>query len=220
MCFTRMSRHEPSLKRLDCWGHGFDWQFRKSAAVCFQACSRGVHPFCSTGCNSSIHLHLPLLYTMYSAFSILLLLLTAAGNYDELDDGPIARLLGLPQLRKQLLRQAGGQVLEVAVGTGLNLPFYDWPRIQHLTALDLSSGMLSQASFGNKHAQEPVQLCSCHNHLQRCLICTTATNCSSCLTHLVQANAAPDAELCAGSSAFASGDLYGEDTCSEMLGWV
>ncbi|KAK9841417.1 hypothetical protein WJX74_005337 [Apatococcus lobatus] len=66
-------------------------------------------------------------------------------SYDELDDGPIAQLLGLPQLRKQLLRQAHGQVLEVGVGTGLNLPLYNWAHVQHLTALDLSPGMLSQA---------------------------------------------------------------------------
>ncbi|KAK9865284.1 hypothetical protein WJX84_009694 [Apatococcus fuscideae] len=68
-----------------------------------------------------------------------------SGRYDELDDGPLARLLGLPQLRKQLLHQANGKVLEVAVGTGLNLPLYEWPVVESLAALDLSTGMLSQA---------------------------------------------------------------------------
>lgn len=77
---------------------------------------------------------------------ILIGVVSGADRYDELDDGPIAHLLGLPQLRQQLLRQAGGQVLEVGVGTGLNLPLYDWSRVRHLTALDLSPGMLSQAS--------------------------------------------------------------------------
>ncbi len=67
-----------------------------------------------------------------------------AGSYDKLDDGPVARLLGLPQLRQKLLAQAHGNVLEVAVGTGLNLPLYQWSSIDRLTALDLSPGMLSQ----------------------------------------------------------------------------
>lgn len=41
--------------------------------------------------------------------------------------------------------QASGRVLELAVGTGLNLPLYSWAKVEALTANDLSEGMLAQA---------------------------------------------------------------------------
>ncbi|KXZ44811.1 hypothetical protein GPECTOR_62g926 [Gonium pectorale] len=91
-----------------------------------------------------------------------------SGTYDELDGGAAAEALGFPQLRQELLREARGHVLEVAVGTGLNLPYYSWgpqrqeppgqgqqkgpgqeaPAPSGVTALetvDLSPGMLAQA---------------------------------------------------------------------------
>ncbi|EFJ43419.1 hypothetical protein VOLCADRAFT_106854 [Volvox carteri f. nagariensis] len=49
-----------------------------------------------------------------------------SSKYDELDGGAAAEAFGFPQLRKKLLGQARGEVLEVAVGTGLNLPYYRW----------------------------------------------------------------------------------------------
>lgn len=45
-----------------------------------------------------------------------------------------------------LYLQASGSVLEVAVGTGLNLPLYDWSAITSFTCMDLSKGMLNQAA--------------------------------------------------------------------------
>ncbi|KAG2482184.1 hypothetical protein HYH03_018865 [Edaphochlamys debaryana] len=87
-----------------------------------------------------------------------------AGSYDELDGGVAAEALGFPQLRQQLLAQARGRVLEVAVGTGLNLPYYSWDErsgaasgdeaaaavaesrgVSSVEAVDLSPGMLDQA---------------------------------------------------------------------------
>lgn len=68
-----------------------------------------------------------------------------AATYDDLDGGGAAEQLGFPALRQQLLALAHGDVLETAVGTGLNLPFYNAPALASLTAIDLSSGMLGQA---------------------------------------------------------------------------
>lgn len=69
-----------------------------------------------------------------------------AATYDDLDGGAAAEQLGFPALRAALLAQARGDVLETAVGTGLNLPFYQAAALTSLTAVDLSRGMLSQAA--------------------------------------------------------------------------
>lgn len=69
----------------------------------------------------------------------------AAATYDALDGGIAAEALGFPDLRQQLLARARGRVLEVAVGTGLNLQFYREEVIDSFTAIDLSEGMLEQA---------------------------------------------------------------------------
>jgi ubiquinone/menaquinone biosynthesis C-methylase UbiE len=46
--------------------------------------------------------------------------------------------------RRAVCGGAGGQILEIAVGTGLNLPYYS-PDV-HLTAIDLSAAMLRVAA--------------------------------------------------------------------------
>jgi ubiquinone/menaquinone biosynthesis C-methylase UbiE len=55
----------------------------------------------------------------------------------------IPDLLGVRKLRQRLLQQASGKILEVAVGTGKNLPYY--PRSSQITAVDLSGKMLNIA---------------------------------------------------------------------------
>lgn len=55
----------------------------------------------------------------------------------------LPELLGMKNLRRTLLQRALGQVLEVAVGTGKNLPYY--PRIGQLTAVDVSLAMVTRA---------------------------------------------------------------------------
>ena len=62
---------------------------------------------------------------------------------------PIAEYLGLRRLRRRLLQQARGEVLEVAVGTGANLPHY--PADCRITAVDVSEAMLGRAE---KRAQK------------------------------------------------------------------
>lgn len=69
-----------------------------------------------------------------------------APTYDSLDDGLIARSLGMDDQRRSLLRRAQGKTLEVGVGTGINLQHYDSTRLESLTAIDLSPGMLDLAS--------------------------------------------------------------------------
>uniref|UniRef100_A0A061R1H8 Methyltransferase type 11 n=1 Tax=Tetraselmis sp. GSL018 TaxID=582737 RepID=A0A061R1H8_9CHLO len=68
-----------------------------------------------------------------------------ASEYDELDDGMAADFLRLPELRRSLLRRASGNVLEVGVGTGINLPLYDKRKVSSVTGVDLSVGMLHEA---------------------------------------------------------------------------
>lgn len=43
---------------------------------------------------------------------------------------------GLRRVRKQLIGQAAGKVLEIGAGTGSNLPFYRFDQIDHLTVSD------------------------------------------------------------------------------------
>jgi SAM-dependent methyltransferase len=69
-----------------------------------------------------------------------------AADYNGLDGGIAAQGLGILQLRQLITASARGRVLEVAVGTGLNLPYYDRRRVTRLDAVDLSPAMLSQVS--------------------------------------------------------------------------
>ena len=69
-----------------------------------------------------------------------------AASYDDLDGGAFAAdTLGLDATRRALLAKARGDVLELGVGTGLNLPGYDATRVTSLTAVDISEGMLEKA---------------------------------------------------------------------------
>ena len=52
-------------------------------------------------------------------------------------------ILGVARLRKNLLAKATGKILEVACGTGLNIPLF--PTGSDITAVDLSSNMLEVA---------------------------------------------------------------------------
>ncbi|MGH7927116.1 MAG: class I SAM-dependent methyltransferase [Candidatus Binatia bacterium] len=57
----------------------------------------------------------------------------------------IPDVLGIRVLRRRLVREARGRVLEVAVGTGKNLRYY--PRESRIVAVDLSKEMLKIAQM-------------------------------------------------------------------------
>ena len=69
---------------------------------------------------------------------------TYAASYDQLDGGAAATALGLDGARAALVGQAKGRVLEIGVGTGLNLAYYQWSQIDSLTLVDISPGMLTE----------------------------------------------------------------------------
>jgi len=69
---------------------------------------------------------------------------TYAKSYDELDGGSASSALGIEQARIDLIQQATGNVLEICVGTGLNLDKYDLQKVSSLTLVDISDGMLQQ----------------------------------------------------------------------------
>ncbi len=63
----------------------------------------------------------------------------------------------LGRLRRRLLRRARGRVLEVAAGTGRNLPHYP-PEVEELVLVDLSPAMLARARPRARRVGLPVQM--------------------------------------------------------------
>ena len=68
-----------------------------------------------------------------------------APGYDKLDGGQASSMLGIEEARAKLIGMASGNVLEIGVGTGLNLDKYVASQITSLTLVDVSEGMLVQA---------------------------------------------------------------------------
>jgi ubiquinone/menaquinone biosynthesis C-methylase UbiE len=83
-----------------------------------------------------------------------------AEKYDNLDGGVVADALGFPDQRKALLQEATGDVLETAVGTGINLQYYNLRNLRSFTAIDLSPGMLRQAQLKATTLQFPLSFTS------------------------------------------------------------
>ncbi|KAL8914902.1 MAG: hypothetical protein Q9171_000529 [Xanthocarpia ochracea] len=67
-----------------------------------------------------------------------------ADKFDE-DVDCVEWLYGITKLRRKLVQQAHGNVLEAAVGTGRNSEFYDLRRVTSLTLQDQSTEMLEIA---------------------------------------------------------------------------
>ena len=69
---------------------------------------------------------------------------------------PLERLF-FRHFRWALLHELSGRILEVGVGTGMNLPYYDRQKVQ-LTGIDLSEGLLQRARRFAEHLHLPVDL--------------------------------------------------------------
>jgi len=68
-----------------------------------------------------------------------------SSTYDAENAAISAAMLGVSRLRAHAGSFVRGDTLEVAIGTGLQAPFYDWSEINSLTAIDQSRGMLEKA---------------------------------------------------------------------------
>eukprot|EP01068_Selenidium_serpulae_P021127 Selendium_serpulae@DN9843_c0_g1_i1.p3 len=53
--------------------------------------------------------------------------------------------MGLGKLRRSLVSRCEGEVLEVAAGTGRNLPHYDARKVKRLVVVDASRAMLEES---------------------------------------------------------------------------
>ena len=72
----------------------------------------------------------------YDAFS---------STYDRLNGGSVTNALGIDDMRRLANQYVSGDILEVAVGTGLQSQYYNWPRLTSFVGIDLSEGMLFEA---------------------------------------------------------------------------
>jgi len=86
-----------------------------------------------------------------------------ASRYDDLDGGTAADILGINRLRRLAGEQTSGDVLEIAVGTGLQSSYYNLEAVDTFTGIDLSQSMLSEAS--EKWNKQP-QLAAKHPRLK------------------------------------------------------
>ena len=86
-----------------------------------------------------------------------------ASRYDDLDGGTAAEVLGINRLRRLAGEQTRGDVLEIAVGTGLQSSYYNLHSLNTFTGIDLSQSMLSEAS--QKWNKKP-ELVAKHPRLQ------------------------------------------------------
>lgn len=68
-----------------------------------------------------------------------------APTYETLDGGLASYALGIDDARSQLFQKAHGRVLEIGVGTGLNLSKYNPDKVTSLTLVDISEGMIQEA---------------------------------------------------------------------------
>ena len=61
-------------------------------------------------------------------------------------------------LRKEIIDQASGRVLEIGAGTGLNFPFYQPEQVEHVAAVEPDDAMLRYARERLATAHVPIEL--------------------------------------------------------------
>jgi len=66
-------------------------------------------------------------------------------------------LTGIGRWRRSLAQRARGDVLEVAIGSGRNFPFYNSGKVRSLTGVDFSRGML-EAADAKRDQLSPIPL--------------------------------------------------------------
>ncbi|KNE54408.1 hypothetical protein AMAG_00382 [Allomyces macrogynus ATCC 38327] len=88
--------------------------------------------------------------------------------YDEIArdyDREISRdewAMGMLLVRRWMVGKAQGDTLEIAAGTGRNLPYYRTPRVTHLTLSDTSSAMLAEAAHRISPSSSPTSTSLIH----------------------------------------------------------
>ena len=114
--------------------------FKKNLAASISALS--FHLCADVGVCKSDATEVSKLYDIYSS------------DYNIINDGVAAKTFGIEDLRKQSTLSVRGDVLEVAVGTGLQLPYYNWKEIETFIGIDASRDMLSGAEATAKKLLE------------------------------------------------------------------
>ena len=66
-------------------------------------------------------------------------------------------LSALTEKRKQVVPTAEGRVVEVGIGSGLNLPFYDPSRVERVIGVDPDDGMWKRSAKRRAAARVPVE---------------------------------------------------------------
>lgn len=66
-------------------------------------------------------------------------------------------ITGIGRQRKRLAQHARGDVLEVAIGSGRNFPYYNSAKVKSVTGVDFSKSML-QAADGKREQIRPIEL--------------------------------------------------------------
>jgi ubiquinone/menaquinone biosynthesis C-methylase UbiE len=76
----------------------------------------------------------------------------------------LVQVLGNPkpiaEIRRRIIPMAHGQVLEIGVGTGVNLPLYDSTKVNKLYALEPNPGMVRRAEEQSRHTELNVEFVS------------------------------------------------------------
>lgn len=68
-----------------------------------------------------------------------------SATYDNLNSGTVTGALGIDDMRNRAAQFVTGDVLEVAVGTGLESQYYNWLNVRTYSGVDSSEGMLVEA---------------------------------------------------------------------------